>query len=309
MLRLVLQRLALMVPVALGIIFFCYLGLAMANNSQARRPSSDVPTLARRAWSWTVSYVSDVSQGRLGSSPQRRGVALVRVPIAEVLRQSYVNSVVLMGLALALATVGGVAVGLFSALHERSPLALVAVTSTLLGVSTPTFFAALLLQIGAITFYRNMGFRLVPVGGFGWDAHLVIPTLVLAARPLAHIARMTLVSVREVLDQEHVRTAVAKGVPPHLLWRRHVLRNAAVPALTGVAVSLRFSLSSLPVVETYFSWPGLGATLLQGIFQRQSDLVVTLALAMGLTFMIVNLALDVVYRLLDPRLGRAEMYR
>ena len=96
------------------------------------------------------------------------------------------------------------------------------------------------------------GFRLVPVGGFGRDGHLVIPVLVLAARPIAHLARLAYLSLSDVLGQEYIRTAEAKGLYRQMILHVHASPNAAVPILTGLSVSLRFSLGSLPVVE--YSW-------------------------------------------------------
>jgi peptide/nickel transport system permease protein len=175
-------------------------------------------------------------------------------------------------------------------------------TTSLLGVSLPTFFVALALQVLEITWYNRTGVRLVPVGGFGWDSHLILPALVLAARPLAQLARITFTALSDVAQQDFVRTAEAKGLHKRLVFREHILPNAAVSILTAIGVSLRFSLGSLPVVEYFFGWPGLGATLLNAIRSRQLDLVLGLALALGLTFMLFNLALEVAYRIADPRL-------
>jgi peptide/nickel transport system permease protein len=178
-------------------------------------------------------------------------------------------------------------------------------SGTLLGISLPTFFTALVLQVIEITWYQRTGVRLVPVGGFGWDAHLVLPALVLAARPLAQVARITFLSLSEAADQDYVRTAHAKGLPSRQVWAEHIMPNAAVPILTSLGVSLRFSLASLPVVELFFSWPGLGSTLLTAIRSQQTNLVISLALALGLTFMLVNLLLELATRALDPRLRMA----
>jgi ABC-type dipeptide/oligopeptide/nickel transport system permease component len=140
------------------------------------------------------------------------------------------------------------------------------------------------------------------VGGFGWDAHVILPALVLGARPLAQLARVTCISMSEAAHQDYVRTAWAKGLPARQIWGNHVLPNASVSILTALGISVRFSLGSLPVVEYFFGWPGLGATLLTAIRLRQTTLVITLALALGLTFMFVNLLLELAYRLLDPRM-------
>jgi peptide/nickel transport system permease protein len=199
----------------------------------------------------------------------------------------------------------GIPVGVFAAVHRRSPLSLGTMTLTLLGVSVPSFFAAALLQIGEIYWYRQFGFQLVPVGGFGWDAHLVIPALVLAARPLAHLARIAYMAFSEILDQDYIRTANAKGLYDSMVMRGHAYPNASVPMLTALSVSLRFSLGSLPVVEYFLGWPGIGAALLDAIRNRQEAAVAGMALVIGLTFMLVNLILDVLYRYVDPRLKKS----
>ncbi|MGC8787336.1 MAG: ABC transporter permease, partial [Anaerolineae bacterium] len=214
----------------------------------------------------------------------------------------YVKSMSLLLVSLLFAAVLGVGTGMLAAYWEGSPLSLGLLTTTLLGISLPTFFTALLLQVIEITWYQRTGVRLVPVGGFGWDAHLILPGLVLAMRPLAQLARITFVSLTEAAHQDYVRTAWAKGLPSRQVWGNHILPNAIVPILTSLGVSLRFSLGSLPVVEYFFGWPGLGTTLLNAIRMRHTNLVIALALALGLTFMLLNLILELAYRLLDPRL-------
>ena len=138
----------------------------------------------------------------------------------------------------------------------------------------------------------------IPVGGFGWDSHIILPSLVLATRPLAQLARITSVSLTEASREDYVRTAWAKGLPTRHVWGDHLLPNALVPILTALGVSLRFSLGSLPVVEYFFGWPGMGATLMEAVRARNTNLVITLALALGISFMLLNLGLDLAYRLL-----------
>jgi peptide/nickel transport system permease protein len=107
------------------------------------------------------------------------------------------------------------------------------------------------------------------------------------------------------MEQDYIRTAYAKGLRLRTIVNIHVLRNLAIPVLTAIGVSLRFSLVSLPVVEFFFAWPGMGSRLLEAISERQTALVVALALALGLTFQVVNLLLDILYRVVDPRVREA----
>ncbi|RME62295.1 MAG: ABC transporter permease subunit, partial [Caldilineae bacterium] len=173
---------------------------------------------------------------------------------------------------------------------------------SIVGVSLPSFFLALILQLGLLKWSQTTGVRLLPVGGFGWDAHIVLPAVVLAARPLAQIFRITYLTVADALRQDYVRTAQGKGLRHYRIMGRHVLRNATIPVLTTVGLSLRFSLSSLPVVEFFFGWPGVGFTLLKAIARRDDNLTIILVLCLGVLFILVNLLLDLSYRLIDPRL-------
>jgi peptide/nickel transport system permease protein len=180
-------------------------------------------------------------------------------------------------------------------------------TVTVVGMSIPSFFLALLLQIGSIKFYQRTGIRLVLFGPHLPDTpsllpKLALPALVLIARPLAHITRVTFIALCEVLEQDYVRTARAKGLREILVFWNHVARNAGVSILTAVVVSLRFALGSLPVVEVFFDWPGLGVTMLNGIFQRRANVVAGAALGLGVTFLLINMGLDLLYRAIDPRL-------
>jgi peptide/nickel transport system permease protein len=154
------------------------------------------------------------------------------------------------------------------------------------------------------------GKTLLPVGGFGWDKHIILPLLVLAARPLAQITRVTYVTVEEILKQDYVRTAYSKGLRSLYVTAVHIIRNAAVPVLTTIGLSLRFALSSLPIVEFFFGWQGIGYTLLQSISNRDDDLTIVLALCLGILFILVNLLLDLSYTIIDPRLrDRAALIR
>jgi peptide/nickel transport system permease protein len=140
------------------------------------------------------------------------------------------------------------------------------------------------------------------MAGFGWDLeHMLMPVLVLAALPLAYLTRASFLSLSHVMDEEYIRTAFSKGLTQRQTVNAHALRNIAVPVLTALGVSMRFALSTLPVVEFFFAWPGMGRRLLEAIDMRQTLTVVVLATALGLTFLLVNLLLDIAYRMIDPR--------
>ena len=302
MARFVLRRLGFIIVVSLGIVFFSFFGMRMASNSIRPSPSYDPIPPARYAVQETVRYMRNLSQGDLGTMLIRRGRRGIQTAVGDIIADTYPKSMGLLLIALFVAAAIGLPIGVSAAVHQRSALSLGTMTLTLLGVSLPSFSVAALLQIAEIYWYRSFGFRLVPVGGFGWDAHLVIPTLVLAARPLAYLARIAYMAFSEILDQDYIRTAHSKGLYRSRVMQDHAYPNAAVPILTGLGVSLRFSLGSLPVVEYFLGWPGIGAALLDAIRNRQDVGVAGMALVLGVTFMLINLLLDVLYRYVDPRL-------
>jgi len=298
----VLRRLAFIIAVCLGIVFFAFFGMRMSRNSTVASPSYNPIPPAKYAATATVDYVKGLFHGDLGEMVVRSGRSARMAPVSEIIADTYPKSMGLLLISLILAALIGIPIGVFSAVRKYSPISLGTMTVTLLGISVPSFFAAALLQIAEIYWYRSFGFRLVPVGGFGWDMHLVIPTLVLAARPLAHLARISFMTFSDILDQDYIRTARAKGLYKSMVMRGHAYPNAGVPILTALGVSLRFSLGSLPVVEYFLGWPGIGAALLDAIRGRQDAAVAGMALVLGLTFMLVNLLIDILYRYTDPRL-------
>ncbi|MBN1485872.1 MAG: ABC transporter permease [Chloroflexia bacterium] len=248
------------------------------------------------------------------------GLGLLR--LSEVLLRGTVFETTLRwlfaaGIALAILAVLWVVVGIS---RWAGLLPFLTLTIAILGISVPSFLLGVILQAAVVRGYRlSAGVRILPVGGFGWDLHLVLPTLVLIARPLAQISRVTFTTLSRLLEEDFVRTARSKGAPPLQVNVRHILRNAAVPIITAIGVSLRFSLSSLPVVEILFSWPGIGYVFFLGIsrtyrgdyqlaFLNSPPAVnVTILLLLGLTFILINLSMDMIYRVLDPRIREIGM--
>ena len=146
---------------------------------------------------------------------------------------------------------------------------------------TPSFFLGTLLQWLEIALYRATGVQLLPVGGFGWDRHLVLPVLVLAARPVAQVTRLAYAQFSTVFAADYVRTANAKGLRALTVWLRHITPNGATTVLTAMGTSLRFALSSLPVVEYMFGWPGAGRALLEALNTSQMGAATVLLLTLG----------------------------
>ncbi len=239
-------------------------------------------------------------QGDLGMATAASSDTRPR-PMGEVIIERMSRSLGLLFISLTFATVLGVTLGMRAA-RSGSKRSLGIILTSIIGVSVPSFFAAFLLQWAVTSYTRWAGKALLPVGGYGWDEHLILPVIVLAARPLAQITRISFVSLRDVLSQDYVRTARAKGLRQYQVFWSHVMRNAAIPILTMVGISFRFALSTLAVVELYFGWQGAGFTLLRSISQQDDNLTVTFVLLLGLMIVVFNFFLEFAYRLIDPRL-------
>ena len=302
MLRFIVRRILFIILVWVFIVFFSNLGMRMARNSEVSRPDYNLVQHSKRAWQDTRTFLSGALRGDLGTMRIPSGLA----PIKDFLGESYVNSMGLLLVALVIAAILGLGIGSMAALTKRRMLVLPLLTLTILGISTPSFFAGLLLQVGELRYLAITGRRLVSMAGFGWDfEHMLMPVLVLAARPLAYLTRAAFLSLNRVMEEDYIRTAFSKGLSLRRIVNVHALRNIAIPVLTSVGVSVRFSLSTLPVVEFFFNWPGMGRRLLEAINTRQTPVVVALASALGLTFLFINLLLDIAYRLVDPRVREA----
>jgi ABC-type dipeptide/oligopeptide/nickel transport system permease subunit len=286
-------RLLFGVLVLLFIIWLSYLGLNMAGGMS-------VGEAALNAFPDTLAYVQRLLHGDIGMTGIASG-SLISVPVSEVVSVLLPRSLGLVGISVLLATVLGLILGSRAA-SRGAKRSLGVLIATIIGISIPSFFAAFLLQWIVISLTQRTGRPLLPVGGYGWDTHLVLPVLVLAARPLAQITRIAFVSISDVNNEDYVRTARSKGLKNYQITIGHVMRNAAIPILTTVGISVRFALAILPIVESFFGWPGAGAALLKGIAQQDDDLVVALLLCFGLLFILINLILELSYRLIDPRL-------
>ena len=299
MLRQIVQKIAFIILVLITIIFFVHMGMRMVHNSVALEPNYDLVQYGQLAWVDTRAYLTNLVHGDLGTV-RTNGVAQ---PIRDIVVESYINSMGLLLAALVLATVLGLWAGSTMALTKRKRFITLLLALTLLGMSLPAFFGGLLLQRAEIWYVARGGKPLVSIAGFGWDMkHMLLPVIVLAARPLAQLTRTSFVSLDHTMKEDYIQTAYSKGLSTSRTVNRHAMKNIAIPFLTAVGVSLRFSLSALPIVEFFFAWPGIGLLMLQAISLRQTTLVVTLALILGATFLLLNLILDISYWMIDPRI-------
>ena len=294
----IVRRLLYGALVLLAVIYMTFFGLGVSRGRD----------LGRTAWlavGDTVDYLQRLVHWDLGSTYLANSGGRT-IPIVDRLPAILPHSMLLLGAALLIAAVVGIALGIVAARRRSSWLYPLVLVLSLIGVSLPSFFLAILLQVGITKLGAAAGRIILPVGGYGADLHLILPALVLASRPLAQIARVTSIAVTDVLGMEHVRVAQSKGLSGRDVWWRHVMRVGAIPILTTLGNSVRYALISLPVVEYFFSWEGVGSTLLQTLARQDDLMTVALTLTLGLLMVGINIVLDISYRMIDPRVRQAS---
>jgi peptide/nickel transport system permease protein len=203
----------------------------------------------------------------------------------------------LAGAALALALCLAIPAGIVSAVRRNTALDYLATVVALFGQSLPTFWLGIMLIL-----LFSVQFHLLPSSGRGTLEHLILPAVTLGLFTTARITRLTRSGMLEVLNQDYIRTARAKGVSdPPVVWK-HALKNAAVPIVTIVGIELGTLLGGSVITETIFAWPGVGRLSVQAIANRDYPVVQAAVFLLASTFVLVNLLVDIVYTYLDPRI-------
>jgi peptide/nickel transport system permease protein len=238
-------------------------------------------------------YVRNLAQGNLGLSFLRNE------DVRQVILTRFWPTLKLALVAMLIAVAIGVPLGFISALRHGSWLDTCSMIGAVSGVSMPQFWLGLLLM-----FLVSVKLRLLPTSGYGEGSllHLLLPALTLGVGYMALLARTTRAAVMEILSADYIRTAAAKGLPRRLINGKHVLRNALILVLTTAGLQFGSLISQTVVVEKLFSWPGVGSLLVDTIFQRDIPVVQGCILLITLVFLCVNLAVDLLYAMIDPRI-------
>ena len=305
MLTFIVRRLLLAVPVLLGVVFVVMLtvdllpgdavSLMLGEHStpQAVAALRDYLGLDKPLATRYVQYVGRLLTGDLGRSIQQNR------PVTAELAEAWPATLELTLAALVLAAVFGVTAGVVSAVWPSSLFDAVARLGSLFGLSLPVFWTGLVLIV-----IFAWWLPWLPVGGTGSLAHLVLPAIALALPSTAMVARMTRSSVLEVLREDYVRTARAKGVRERWVVTKHALRNAAIPVLTLLGLQAGQLMGGAVLTETVFAWPGLGRLMVKAIFARDYVLLQGAVLVFSLAFVLINLLVDLSYGVLDPRVSK-----
>lgn len=216
--------------------------------------------------------------------------------LVEALAVSLGRSAALLGVALAAAALVGIGAGVAYALSSSRAVRATAWGVGTLGVSLPSFFWAMLLQLAVVLVFVRTQTRILPTSGFGLDEHLILPALALAARPAAYLFRTTATALDQVRHGDYVRSARAKGLREGLIARRHVFPNAAPAILSGVGLGARTALSSLAIVEYVFSWNGAGYAFIHALANGRVAFATLIALVFALLFAVLAIAIGAASR-------------
>ncbi len=241
-----------------------------------------------------LRYLGGLARGDFGVSKTYQQNA------GEQLKQRLPATLQLAGLAMLIACTVGTLAGVVAAVQRNRWPDLLATLGAISGISIPSFWLGLML---IVVFSVWLGW--LPTGGRNAPESVILPAITLSAYQTAVIARMVCSSLLEVLGQDYIRTARAKGVRKLGVLFGHALRNALIPALTIAGLQFGYLLGGSVVVETVFAWPGLGALMIDAVRLRDYTVVQAVALLFAVTFLLLNLAVDLLYAYLDPRVQYA----
>ncbi|MFO7310963.1 MAG: ABC transporter permease [Bacillota bacterium] len=297
----ILRRFALTVPVLLGVSVVVFAMVRLIPGDPARvlageAASAEVVEMIRQQLGLNehpvVQYwifLKSLARGDLGRS------TLSRLPVIDEIKSALPATLRLAVASMVIATALGVSTGVLSAVRPNSWVDGLSMFIALVGVSMPVFWLGLMLML---LFSLHLGW-FPPAGHETWR-HLVLPSITLGLSSAAIIARMTRSSMLEVLRQDYVRTARAKGVPERGVVLRHAFRNALIPVVTVMGLQFGNLLGGAVLTETVFAWPGIGRLMVGAITARDYPVVQGAVLTVAVGFILINLLVDVLYAYIDP---------
>ncbi|MEH7381230.1 ABC transporter permease [Bacillus sp. JJ1533] len=247
-----------------------------------------------------LDYISNLLKGDFGTS------LAYDQPIIDLIKDRFPNTVVLAISALLIALIIGIPAGMIAAARQNSIWDYAVTTVSLIGVSMPVFWLGVML---VLYFSVNLGwFPATGMGtmedGFGtYMSHLLLPSITLATIPMAQFARITRSSMLEVISQEYVKTARSKGLTEFIVICKHAFKNSLIPLLTVLGLQISSLLGGAVLTETIFSWPGMGTLIINAIEKRDFVVVQGTVLFVAIIFVVVNLIIDILYKVVNPRIN------
>ena len=238
-------------------------------------------------------YVKQLAKGDLGQSYRYRR------SVNSILAEHYPNSVKLALAAIFIEIVIGIFAGIISAVKKYTFWDTLVTVSTTLAVCVPVFWLGMMMQV---IFGLQLG--VLPMSGMGDGSirYYILPALTLASVSTAYVARMTRSSMLEVISNDYITTAYAKGLSFRAVIGKHALKNALIPVVTLIGLDLGALMGGAILTETIFSWPGIGRVIYLAVLQRDAPVVIGGTLILVLVFVFINLIVDIVYAILDPRI-------
>ncbi len=308
MLKFIAKRLLVMIPVLIGVTFIIFSMMYITDGDPARMMLGDLATdeevealreemgLNDSFFTQYFNYLGDLLHGDLGTS------YATKQPVAAVVAARLPATIKLAFLSCLFAIVVGVSIGIISAVRQYSVVDSIARVVSLLGISLPNFWLALLLML---LFSVKLGW--LPASGLYGPAYYIMPMISISAVSIATFARTTRSSMLEVIRQDYIRTARAKGQNEWVIVFRHALKNALIPIITIVGVQFATALGGAVVNEQVFAIPGLGKLMVDSIKSRDFPVVQGGVLIIAFMFSILNLLVDLLYAFVDPRIKSQYM--
>ena len=245
-----------------------------------------------------TDYVKNILHGDFGRSYIRR------TEISEGLLTAFLNTLYLVLFARVWSILAAIPLGIAAAKHQNSFFDKLCMTGSMLGVSIPTFWLGLILM-----YFFSFKLGWLPLSGMGhplwsWNGirHVILPAFILGLPQVATLARLTRSGMLEVMRQDYIRTARAKGLKQRSIIYKHALKNAALPIITVIGVQTGYMLGGAVVVENIFSWPGFGRYSITAIMGNDYPGIQASILLFALLFLVINILVDIIYSFVDPRI-------
>jgi peptide/nickel transport system permease protein len=231
-------------------------------------------------------------QGDLGKSYHNE------TAVIELIITAFLPTIILVSVSLSFAVIIGGLIGTISAVYENTYIDSFARVLAVVGVSVPIFWAAIMFII-----FFSVFLNWLPVAGFGTVSHLVLPALALSGQSMAFVARLFRSNLIEEKRQDYVRTARSKGISEKRIWIHHIFRNSLLSIVTLIGIRFGTLIGGAVIVENVFAWPGLGSLILTAVNSRDYPVILGSVIWIAILVMIVNLIVDILYTVLDPKIG------
>ncbi|ABV32771.1 MULTISPECIES: ABC transporter permease [Pseudothermotoga] len=304
MIKFVSRRLLLLIPVIIGVSLISFSIMHMIPGDPARIIAGEGATkedieVIRTKYGLDKPLIEQYIRFMRGVLINDLRSIKTEKPIFGEILPRFSNTVQLAAVSIVISSLAGIFLGIISAVKRNTWVDNFAMIFSLTGVSMPIFWLGILLII-----IFSVVLKWLPSGGKGGIQHIILPAITLGLATSAVIARMTRASMLEVLNQDYVRTARAFGLPERKIVYKYTLKNALVPVITVIGLQFGYLLGGAVLTESVFGWPGLGKYIVDSIFSRDYIAVQVGIMIIAVSFVLVNLIVDILYVFVDPRLRR-----